>query len=259
MYVPPFARKECPPGAATPTVITNLCDEFLHVDETPEARVAQVCACSRACARKSVSCIARLTDEAGREVYARVYKNRALFGHARVHAEMLMIHDNEVATALARGHTLTLYLTYQPCHFSGGHGQRHRATRLSCTMALIRFFERHMQPLGVQLVVRFSYIYRAHWETADRKYDEMIANARVGIQLLSRIATLRVMDEIDYSVLYRFCDESEQEKWDAGAYREVLAARARLNPFLCEVLDRITRMQATSSPCRSRCNAHIAK
>ena len=42
-------------------VVSNLCDEFLHVDETPEANI-EICCASFHCKRKSVTCVAIVRD-----------------------------------------------------------------------------------------------------------------------------------------------------------------------------------------------------
>ena len=67
MYVAPALRNE------VHYEITNLCDEFLHIDNTPEANMQEYCiTCS--CARKSVTCIATVTKDDFR-IYSCIYNN----------------------------------------------------------------------------------------------------------------------------------------------------------------------------------------
>ena len=70
MYVAPALRNEIH------LEITNVCDEFLHIDETPEANIGFFCAgCN--CIRKSVTCVGILSKDT-EQIYSNVYKNKVI-------------------------------------------------------------------------------------------------------------------------------------------------------------------------------------
>lgn len=213
--------------------ITNLCDEFLHIDETPEADICQTCAECDCCSRKSVTCIAQLTENQ-KEVYSNIYKNKIIKEDVgAIHAEMFVIYDRQLRDKLAQNQTLVLYLTYQPCHFSGGH---HKTNHISCTAALLHFFNKVLAPLNINLVVKISYIYRAHWVHVDHKYSNMISNAITGLQLLSTFATIKAIEGEDYDTLYRFCDENTKQKWKSGKYMSLIKKRKTMEFFIKQFL-----------------------
>lgn len=217
MYVPPTLRIN------ENQKIENLCDEFLHVDETPEANVTGFCIGCK-CIRKSVTCIARLL-EGDEEVYSCVYKNKSIDKSSAVHAEMFMMYDTKLRDSFKHGQKLEIYLTFQPCHFSGGH---YKHNNISCTESLLQFHEKVLAPFDIQVTIYFGYIYRAHWINA--KYDPMIQNAINGIRLLQSKFTLKPLEHIN--VLYKFCDEQVQNQWDRGEFVELLLRRKELVNFM---------------------------
>jgi len=221
MYVPPHLRN------TSSDFITNVCDEFLHIDDTPEASISKCCVCQN-CIRKSVTCIAQLTED-GNEVYSNVYKNKQSNVTSAIHAEIFMIHDTKLRNSLRNNQSLTLYLTFQPCHFSGGH---YKKNQISCTESIIHFYEKVLSPLNINLVIKFSYIYRAHWIYVNPKYSDMIYNAMEGLLLLRQCAKLDVIEESDLHIIYKFCDDSEKKKWDKGLFNELIFQRKELNVFM---------------------------
>ena len=233
MYIPPTLRVD----TSDFNKITNLCEEFLHIDETPEAKISTCCVLNK-CVRKSVTCIARLTggeyndknDKRKKEdIYTALYKNKVIRENMAVHAEMFAIYDTELRRHLKSGQVLTLYLTFQPCHFSGGH---YKMKPTSCTEALIHFFEKTLAPLGIKLRIKFGYIYRAHWITAHARYNEMITNATQGLIRLSKCAEIGVIKREDISVLYNFFDAKTKRSWDAGDFEELMEKRHQLTEFM---------------------------
>ena len=211
--------------------ITNLCDEFLHIDETPEANVIESCCYCKCCKRKSVTCVAVLSRD-DKIIFDRVYKNRPVHGMNAIHAERLMINDSDLISNLDTDQTLTLYLTLQPCHYSGGHV---KAKDISCTNALIAFHERWLKPLNVKVSIRFAYLYRAHWTIDCRKYEAMIINSNIGLKLLTKYFDVDVMK--DFDVLYKYCSDEEKKRWDMGEYSEILIKRNRLQQFMIDFLN----------------------
>lgn len=231
MYVPPTFR-----AIPEQEEICNICDEFLHIDETPEANICMCCAENRMCIRKSVTCIGILTNEEGEEVYSRLYKNKKVQHGDAIHAEMFLIHDLHLRHSLAKKQTLTLYLTYQPCHFSGGHFKmKHK----SCTEALIQFYEKVLQSFQIRMVIKFAYVYRAHWVSVSCKYDDMIHNAIEGIRLLAKYADLDIIDQNDLPILYRFCNTAMKQKCDAGDFAYLISKRNEVEQFFKMFLQKL--------------------
>ena len=222
MYVAPALRNE------VHYHITNLCDEFLHIDDTPEAKISECCAACNSCIRKSVTCIAILR-KASDPIYSCIYKNKTVEDNVAIHAEMFVIGDSKLRSHLDKDQVLTLYLTFQPCHFSGGH---HKMSALSCTEALQQFYQKTLSPLNTKLVIKVAYIYRAHWIKAPGRYFPMIANARTGLKLLKSFAEIKIIDETDYNTLYHFCDEKNKKAWDDGEFDDLLNHRMELIFFM---------------------------
>ena len=182
-YIPPHAR--CAISDA-PYGMDDFCAAFFHIDASNEANIHKdVCLCnSKTCIRKSVTCIATLSKN-GENKYKAVYQNNE-YSKMRIHAEILMIHDQNLRNVLVPNACLTLYLTYQPCHFSGGHFSVHKN---SCTLSLLRFYSAILAPRKISMVVKVAYIYRAHWTNMVR-YSKHIRNARDGIALLKNAGIL---------------------------------------------------------------------
>ena len=221
MYVAPAFRNEIH------LEITNLCDEFLHIDETPEANIGFVCAgCN--CIRKSVTCVGILSQN-DEQIYSCVYKNKVIEDGSAIHAEMFLIGDPMLRSKLKENQVLTLYLTFQPCHFSGGHK---KTSSISCTEALQQFYKKTLQALNINLVIKFAYIYRAHWIQTPVRYIPLIENARCGLKILRTFADVKIIDETDYKILYNFCDAKTKNAWDCGHYDDLLNKRLELIIFM---------------------------
>jgi len=195
--------------------LCDFCEGFFHVEQSVEMQLPNICLCQRLCLRKSVTCIARITTETGEEVFKSAYKNRKEFGNATTHAEKLMIWDFACLNAIRSSkdaRIMTLYLTYQPCHFSGGHS---RPSSISCTQELVRFKERELEKHNVSLIVKVAYIYRAFWDpgNSDRKYWKMIENAKLGIRLLRQHGiALEAFEESDWLLIRTFCSDDAQKR-----------------------------------------------
>ena len=98
-----------------------------------------------------------------------------------MHAEKFLLSDPKLSAALngmpQAGGRLILYLTYQPCHHSGGHKKRGMGEHgTSCTELLLRFVADVLMPRRIILDIRLTYIYRAHWAQGgyDRKYEPAV-------------------------------------------------------------------------------------
>ena len=225
--------------------VQEFCEAFVHIEDTPEARLGARCMCENPCRRKTVVCVARLVDARGQELFVKLFRNMSTSNRTTVHAERLFVQDAEFAMYLQQySHqptTLTLFLTYNPCHFSGGHSTR--PLNMSCTQQLIAFKRAHPR---LELVVKCSYIYRAHWRTtacptcaasiAPQHYAAKARNAQLGIRLLSNSEGIRLcaFEASDYELLLRFCLPKVREAWNAQG--EMCAARHELDEFVARVL-----------------------
>lgn len=225
MYVAPALRNEIH------LQITNLCDEFFHIDDTPEANIRSFCVgCN--CIRKSVTCIAILSENE-KKIYSCVYKNKMIEDGSAIHAEMFLIGDSFLRSKLDKNQVLTLYLTFQPCHFSGGH---RKMSSISCTEALQQFYHKTLEPKNIKLIVKFGYIYRAHWIKTPLRYMPMIENARCGLKILKTFADVHIIDECDYKTLYNFCDAPNKKAWDNGDFDDLFNKRIELILFMKDFL-----------------------
>lgn len=214
--------------------IVDLCNEFIHIEETPEANLNETCVRCSKCRRKSVTCVVVLANACGETVFSKVYKNER-FGKPAKHAEIFMIDDMQLRSHLEYTKSLTLYLTYQPCHFSGGHVS---PSRFSCTNALIGFKKHVLDPLGIHTVVKFAYLYRAHWRNVDPVYNNMIQNSNIGLEMLCKHFDVYVMTQDDIKGLLTFCNDHVRHEWKEGLYDTLMIARQQLEIFMIDFLDR---------------------
>lgn len=245
MYVPPTFRqtKKCD------LKINNLCDEFLHIDETPEADIEekcvfinQICSCmtksvsyQKSCMRKSVTCVCIIKDVNGNKKYEKVYKNENMRDSSLArHAEMFFISDHHLREQLETNQIITLYLTFQPCHYSGGH---YRPNNMSCTESLIHFNHKVLEPLNISLKIRFAYLYRAHWKIIEQKYEEMVHNANVGLKLLLDNFDVKVIDDKDITELIPYFDENTKKMWYNSCYNSIIQQRKPLQDFITNFLE----------------------
>lgn len=196
--------------------LCEFCEGFFHVEQSVEMNVPNICLCTTLCSRKSVTCIARITnDSTGEELYISAYKNARQYRTFTTHAEKIMMSDINCLRAVCASHdprTMDLYLTYQPCHFSGGH---HRPLPISCTDELIQYNRNQLQKHNVKLNIKVAYIYRAFWDTdkSESKYWRMIENAKSGICLLrENCIQLTAFSEEDWDFVKKCCSKDAQRQ-----------------------------------------------
>ena len=106
-----------------------------------------------------------------------------------IHAEQFLVED-EVIRHMdpTKPAQLTCYMTYQPCHLSGGH-ENMTSHRISCSLRLLRFVEQFPK---LRLILRCAAIYRAHYTKPEGFYtpkqavafQSRVNLAREGIQML---------------------------------------------------------------------------
>ncbi|KAL1526477.1 hypothetical protein AB1Y20_015187 [Prymnesium parvum] len=241
-----FAAAHAQPlRAAEPLLggVAQFCAAFYHIEPTAEAGLAELCLARRqglgACARKSVACVARLQRRAEggawEDVYTCRYSNCFRGGsRSNVHSEAFLAEDGAMERAVrglaARGGRLVLYLTYQPCHHSGGHSSGTMGRTTSCTRLLMRYAERLLAPHDVSLHVRVPYIYRAHWQPGlfPPKYEPVVASAVEGLQLLASTKGIEIsaVDDDDWAYLAQLCAPEVRSTFTTAAGRGALDEKA---------------------------------
>jgi len=130
------------------------------------------------------------------------------------------------------GLRLLLYMTYQPCHHSGGRvpkaalnnagyaaaAPQHPAT---CSERLRDFYIKELRPYGVALELVLADVYKATWdeelhpsEVERSVYSTKSESAREGMRmLLSEGVTMRAMIPSDWEYLVTLCDPDVQEQF----------------------------------------------
>ena len=131
---------------------------------------------------------------------------------------------------------LVLYMTYQPCHHSGGFVSKFNAMHgfnstsslnqalthsASCSERLLDFYVSKLRPHGVGLELVLADMYKATWDeelhptAAERKvYATKSESAREGMRmLLAEGITMRGMCEADWAFLVSLCDPDVQRAY----------------------------------------------
>ena len=255
-----LTRSELTRSASLLGSVGQLCAAFFHVEPTPEDGIAEVCLCAAeggaVCPRKTVVCVARVQQRDGQDTcawhdtYVARYSNCFQGGtEANLHAERFLVQDSQLEralTALPSDATcrLLLYMTYQPCHHSGGHRRRGMGTHgTSCTEALLAYARSALHPRGIALQLRIAYLYRAHWEEGafDPKYQPAVEAARKGLQLLAQGGVeLCALTHADWEWLVTQCDPDVQRAWREArppfqpVHRQL---RAQLDDFVAAALE----------------------
>jgi len=254
--------------------IDQYCASFYHVEATSEGDISELClstACGRQpCPRKTVVAVARvhkvgLAGGAHEDIYVARYSNCFKgSSESNVHAEHFMLadpgltHAIQGATAALRGGgsggqrdqpaavRLTLYMTYQPCHHSGGHNRRGMGEHgTSCTELICKYLRDVLAPLGIALELKITYLYRAHWEAGayDSKYAPAVEAARKGLRLLSDAGiACSACKSGDWEWLIGLCDETVREAWRDAEYPFGLAPtrqRIKMDSFIDSFLQRL--------------------
>lgn len=277
----PHTVRAHPAGVALLGDASDFCACFFHVEACLEAGVQTAClngeGSAAECARKSVTCIARLlaADRSAAPLYVSRYTN-CFRGSSRtnVHAEQFMMRDGELLAALrsagAAGGCLQLFLTYQPCHHSSGHDRAasvgEASHSASCTTALLRFRERELAPASVSLEILFPNLYRAHWvhfaTEADRQlYRPRIAAAQAGLLLLASApqTSVRAVGDAEWAFLLALTRDGRlAAQWGdsagprSGPFTEARRlARGKMDAFVSALLERMAQHVAAESAAAS--------
>ena len=129
---------------------------------------------------------------------------------------------------------LLLYMTYQPCHHSGGRVPKAALARegaavgevavhpTTCSERLREFFLSRVAPNGVGLTLILADVYKATWEEElhptdlERKvYGSKSGAAREGMRLLLDVGVrMRGMRGDDWEYLVTLADDDVQREWE---------------------------------------------
>ena len=83
---------------------------------------------------------------------------------------------------------LTLYITYQPCHFSVANSMEK-----SCTETVKKLYSEHLKPKGVILIIKPTHILKAYWNIKNKQCmseketqtAKEVQNAKHGMKILA--------------------------------------------------------------------------
>jgi len=218
--------------------------------ESPGGRFGAGAADTRnRCTKAQVTIIARVLGKAREELYTARYSN-CFRGRSEsnLHAEEFLLTDATLLTLLRGGAvgTLRLYMSYQPCHHSGGRlpeaktaeearrqlelaqQRQNQGHPTSCSERLRSFYEAELAEQGATLELVIADLYKAMW-TADlmeerapeavverSTYCADAASARQGMLLMMAAAgvTMRAMNEHDWAYLVSLCDPAVREAYE---------------------------------------------
>ena len=151
--------------------MSQFCAAFYHIEPTPEDGIDEVCLSREcggpSCPRKTVVCVARVqqtADGAWVDTFVSRYFNCWQgASETNLHAEHFLLADQDLAAAVSRlpegAGRLLIYLTYQPCHHSGGHRRQGMgAHSLSCTNLLLSYMREQLAPRRLGLALRIAYL-----------------------------------------------------------------------------------------------------
>ena len=224
--------------------VSSFCNAYLHIECTPEAKLKEFCFCSlKKCHRKTVTCTVRLQDDQENDILVKYFTN--IYDREKkmmIHAEELAINDEAILSSIPHCKNVIFYLTYNPCHFSGGHNGS--CNQRSCTLSLLQF-QKKIAKCYFEIVI--SYTYRAHWMTqrcgcnldvAAGKYKPNILKSQEGIHLLfQRGIEMRSFHERDYDFL-KCVMHSQMLTFYKMHRNHILQYRKKMDAFVQSVLDK---------------------
>lgn len=224
--------RHCPPTSKDRRALIGtrrrMCASFWHgrecvelgnpklcVVEQPGVRRCDMLTDDERCPKNVCVMVARLQAATGLEKmlarYTNCYRGASV---ATVHTERMMIEDDTFQTLIEPGDTLTLYITYQPCHHNGGGKMFEGHHTTSCTLRLLTWYCSVLQPRGITLHVRCSDLFRAAWSPGvsveryglfnARRYNDRARLAHKGLQMLTLEAGLSIngLNDDDWDFLW---------------------------------------------------------
>jgi len=179
-------------------VLETVCPGFLHIDDCTEWDQKEICLSKREdCCNRLVHGVVWLEDNADKELFWRHYENDYRYNSEKtVHVEQLIQDDKELRQCIREKKDnnlhLKLYITFQPCHHSGGGQNFENEHKTSCTVSLLEYWQKVLDPLGIRFTIKCFGIYRAHWEETTQfgkgsqaaRYQARAINALNGLRLL---------------------------------------------------------------------------
>jgi hypothetical protein len=176
----------------------RFCQGYFHVDRWYERKQPTLCLHDEErCPRHGVRGLVRLAQDED-TLFLREFANVSRGGtEANLHVEDLMTTDAELHEALrARPgrKVVTLFITYQPCHHSGGHRQLATLHRKSCSEKVRAWARDTLAPCDARLRIKCFNLYRVHWVDAAIFHDaddERLFGARAGLALEGLLGLLR--------------------------------------------------------------------
>jgi hypothetical protein len=233
------------------------------------------------CSKAQVAIVARLLDAAGGVLYVARYAN-CFRGRSElnVHAEEFMLQDpgleywlSSPARAPAPPAELELYMSYQPCHHSGGSlpigeseaamaavaaRRANNAHPTTCSERLAAWVEEELRPRGVRLTLVLADLYKVLWSLelmgGDIQRAAFGADSQAGLRgmlLLLRLddaVSMRALGDADWAFLVSLCDEAVQRAYEARGgdvmpfTRTHTALRARLDAHINAFLEKLAPM-----------------
>lgn len=180
--------------------------------------------------------VARLQSAGGAERLVARYTNcfRGGGSEGTQHAESFVMADRALAAQLRRGDALTLHITYQPCHHSGGKMSYDAKHPTSCTEALLRWRRDVLAPAGVELRVRCSDIYRAAWTDTTgyppahvARFEARCERAREGLRALKRVIDVDGFGPAEWDFVWSLTTCRDEFSAEDRAHRARFDARVR--------------------------------
>ena len=168
---------------------------------------------------KTVVAVVKFQDENGEILYEARYKNCA---PQKKHAEDFFKEDIENQNGALRKKvkanpkgTITLYLTYQPCHMSTSiEGTANTPDDKSCCKTLKTIFEDILQPKNIRLCVKAANTSRLSLIPAINANDDILRqNAVAGIKMLMQVGVnVSGMTKKDWHYLLSLTNELENRQ-----------------------------------------------
>ena len=188
--------------------LASFCEGFFHIDECFEWQQKEICLCSNKCARMIVHGIIVMRT-AGEIVYIKNYINEFKgSSDLNIHVEDFVVSDpilqEKILFNKSPDTTLTLYITYQPCHHSAGGRKSDHKHAKSCTNTILNW-DRH----GIKLIIKCCGLYRVHWE--DNKLFEKTTDVKIFGKKISSASSglLLLLSQNDVEV-----EAMQKEDWD---------------------------------------------
>ncbi len=177
--------------------LQDFCIGFLHIDKCFEWDQKRTCCFEKPCKRFGIQRYSLCSYGRENFVFGTLYQRSRWQHKKNLHVEDLAVASKPLAYALEllrtfTGIHVTFYISYQPCHHSGGNRWMNRPHSKSCAETLLAWYEKALKPYGISLTAKCCGLYRAHWEDESLfRSDDDVANfgqkasrAREGIRLL---------------------------------------------------------------------------